>query len=429
MKRLIIAAAVAGISVPAMAQFTLDSCQTMAARNYPLIRQYELIDRLADFSIQNAARAYLPQITLSGSASYISEVVSFPENMEQMFGAMGIDMAGLRNDQYKFTLDINQNIWDGGVSKAVREQAEAERDVSARTADVEMYSLRDRVCQIYFGILMLEDNLKQNDLVTSMLTKNYEVAKSCLDNGVAMEGEISRIQAELVSNSQNRANLEWARRAYLQVLSVMTGTEIDGSSSFERPEMPAPSLTPYDIMRPELALFDAQEKAIEAQRRSVNSSVMPKFSLFAQGLYGYPGLNMFEDMMEYKWSPNYIVGVRFQWNISSFYTKRNNLRKLETSAAQVAVQRDKFLYGNRIESVRKDSDIRKMMEMMEKDDELIALRGKVREASEAKFRNGTITASDLLKDINDEARAILDKSLHELEYMKNIYEQKIITNN
>ena len=209
----------------------------------------------------------------------------------------------------------------------------------------------------------------------------------------------------------------------------MTGTEIDGSSSFERPEMPATTLTAYDIMRPELALFDAQEKAVKAQRRYVNSSVMPKFSLFAQGLYGYPGLNMFEDMMEYKWSPNYIVGVRFQWNISSFYTKRNNLRKLETSAAQVAVQRDKFLYGNRIESVRKDSEIRKMMEVMEKDDELIALRRKVREASEAKFRNGTITASDLLKDINDEARAILDKSLHELEYMKNIYEQKIITNN
>ena len=215
MKRLIIAAVIAGISVPAMAQFTLDSCQAMAARNYPLINQYELIDRLADFSIQNAAKAYLPQITLSGSASYISEVVSFPENMEQMFGAMGIDMAGLRNDQYKFTLDITQNIWDGGVSKAAKEQAEAERDVSARTADVEMYSLRDRVCQIYFGILMLEDNLKQNDLVTSMLAKNYEVAKSCLDNGIAMEGEISRIQAELVSNSQSRANLEWARRAYL----------------------------------------------------------------------------------------------------------------------------------------------------------------------------------------------------------------------
>ncbi|OKZ37183.1 MAG: hypothetical protein BHV68_12990 [Bacteroidales bacterium 43_8] len=127
---------------------------------------------------------------------------------------------------------------------------------------------------------------------------------------------------------------------------------------------------------------------------------MPRFSLFAQGLYGYPGLNMFEDMMEYRWRPNFYVGVRFQWNISAFYTKRNTERRLDASVRQVELQRETFLYGN----------------------------PSIREASESQLRNGTLLISDLLRDINDEHRARIDKSIHELEYLKKLYEMRYTLN-
>lgn len=427
MKKIISVIIFISLSGAAMAQYTLDSCQVMARNNYPMIRQYELVDRLAEFSISNASKAYLPQITLSGSATYQSDVVSFPDNMEQMFQLAGVDFDGFRKDQYKVLLDISQNIWDGGVSKARKEEVSAEREVSEKNLDAELYSLKKRVNQVYFGILMLEENLKLNALVERTLESNYEVVRNCIANGVAMESELSQIKAELLANSQNRSKIAYAKDAYIKVLSVMTGAGMDGASVFARPEIPLLSDNGADV-RPELALIDAQKASLAARKRSLDTGVMPKFSLFAQGFYGYPGLNMFEDMLRYNWSPNYIVGIRFQWNISAFYTKRNNTRQIETSSMQLDLQRDRFLYNNNIERVQNDADIRQMQDIMREDDEIIELRTFVRQTSESKFRNGTITVNDLLKDISNESKAILDKSLHELEYLESLYEKKNIIN-
>ena len=51
------------------------------------------------------------------------------------------------------------------------------------------------------------------------------------------------------------------------------------------------------VARPELQHFDAQSKTLDARRRAVNASVMPRFSAFAQGYYGYPGLDVFKSML------------------------------------------------------------------------------------------------------------------------------------
>lgn len=156
---------------------------------------------------------------------------------------------------------------------------------------------------------------------------------------------------------------------------------------------------------------------------------MPRFSLFAQGLYGYPGLNMFEDMMQYKWSPNVYVGFRFQWNISSFYTHKNTGRKLDASVQQIGLQRETFLYNTRLQQAQISTDIEQMRDILRDDDRLIQLRSSIREASEAQLRNGTILISDLLRDINDEHKANIDKALHEIEYLKKLYEMKYTLNN
>lgn len=428
MKKLVILLTVLSSWMYASAEeYTLDGIQQLARANYPAIRQFELIDKIADFSLANASSAWAPQISLSGQATYQSDVVSFPESMTDVFSMLGVDISGLHKDQYKLALNIEQTLWDGGYTKSRKEAVLAEKEVSSKSVEVELYALADKVNQLYFGILVLDEQLRLNDLASGILEDNRKIIRSYIDNGLAKPSDLAKVDAELIANSQQRTRICSSRKAYIQVLSVMTGRELSEEDTFVRPEPVLYSDSPQSN-RPELKLYDAMALSIEADRTAVKSMLMPRFSLFAQGLYGYPGLNMFEDMMEYRWRPNFYVGVRFQWNISAFYTKRNTERRLDASVRQVELQRETFLYGKRIEQVRLNADIEQMREILEDDDRLINIRTSIREASESQLQNGTLLISDLLKDINDEHKARIDKSIHELEYLKKLYEMKYTLN-
>lgn len=428
MKKLVILLTVLSSWMYASAEeYTLDGIQQLARANYPAIRQFELIDKIADFSLADASSAWAPQISLSGQATYQSDVVSFPESMTDVFSMLGVDISGLHKDQYKLALNIEQTLWDGGYTKSRKEAVLAEKEVSSKSVEVELYALADKVNQLYFGILVLDEQLRLNDLASGILEDNRKIIRSYIDNGLAKPSDLAKVDAELIANSQQRTRICSSRKAYTQVLSVMTGRELSEEDTFVRPEPVLYSDSPQSN-RPELQLYDAMAASIEAGRTAVKSTLMPRFSLFAQGLYGYPGLNMFEDMMEYRWRPNFYVGVRFQWNISAFYTKRKTERRLDASVRQVELQRETFLYGKRIEQVRLNADIEQMREILEDDDRLINIRTSIREASESQLRNGTLLISDLLKDINDEHRARIDKSIHELEYLKKLYEMRYTLN-
>lgn len=409
------------------AQYTLEDCQTMARENYPLIKQYELIEKVAEYNIVNAKRAWLPQITLSGQASYQNDVVSFPDEMTNVFEMVGITLNPLHKDQYRVSLDVSQIIWDGGYTKAKKEAEMADMEVMKLSNETDLYALEERINQIYFGILTLKEQEKQARLREKLLEENRNVIATGAANGVAAESDFNLIEAELLANQQYITRIKISMNAYIKILSLMTGIDIQETAVFEKPAVPVPSTR--QILRPELKLFDARLSALEIQKKISNTAVMPKFSFFAQGLYGYPGFNMFEDMLHYQWSWNYIVGLRFQWNVSSFYTKKNNIRNIEVNKNMVNVQKERFIYENNLQQSQTNAAINQMLEIMQDDDRIIELRTKIRIASESKWQNGIITMSELLKDITNETNARLDKSIHELEWLKKIYELKSITNN
>ncbi len=414
-------------SITARAQLSLGECQRLARENYPLIRQYELIDRLAAYDMQNARRAWLPQISISGQASYQSDVTSFPSEISELYDRMGISLNPLNKDQYHFSLDVQQIIWDGGATKAQAEAIEAQKNIDLLSNETELYALRERINQIYFGILTLVEQEKQLELKTRLLKDNLSVLEGASKSGAALETDIYMIEAEILVNAQQHTRISSTKAAYLQVLGLMTGREYGADTQFAIPELPEPG--PAENLRPELQLFDARLHALDAQDMASSAAVMPKFSLYAQGLYGNPGLNMFQDMMEYKWSWNYIVGLRFQWNISSLFTHRNNRRKTDLGRSMVEVQRERFLYENNLQQSRQREAIAQMEAVMKDDDRIIELRAKLREASEQKWKNGVITTSELLKDIANESNAKLEKSIHELEWLRTIYELDNLTNN
>lgn len=412
-------------------QYTLDSCYVLARDNYPMMKQYGIIQKLGELSVRDALSSYIPQITLGGEAAYYSDVVAFPEKIEALFSQFaGMDFEGLRNDQYKVLLDINQNLWDGGYSGAKKAAAIAEAEVSAMKTATELYGLKSRVTEVYFGILATGAMIEQNDVAAGILKDNRNMLQACVENGVAMESDLDAIDAEILANEQNRIRLVGSRDTYIRLMSLITGRPMDTDTEFLVPEeaLYRQEYGENEVKRYELALFDAQEASVAARRKMVNSSVMPSFSLFAQGYYGYPGMNMFDDMLNYKWGFNGVVGIRFRWNISGFFTKKNHLGQLDQSLRTIELQRETFLFNNRLEQAGKSAEIELMRSIMEQDEKIIGLRRSVREASEARLANGTITANDLVRDIAAETKARLDRSLHELEYLQKIYEMKYIVN-
>ena len=404
---------------------SLEECRRLARENYPEIRQYDLIAQTEQYNLSNAARAWIPQVSLSGQVTYQSATPTYPGVFNTILQANGIEMAGIRRDQYKVALDVSQNIWDGGQTKATKAIAEAEAEEQLSRVDVSLYNLQSRVDNLYFGILLLDERKAQTEALIEVLASNLARLQTYYKNGVAMQADVDAVEAELLSARQTLGQVESSRASYRRMLEVFIGQPLT-SEHLERPAMR--ELQSRTSARPELALFDAQESKLEAQRKAINASLMPRFSAFAQGYYGYPGLDMFKSMVSSDWTLNAIVGVRMSWNIGAFYTKRNNLEKLNAAQKQIAVQRDVFLFNTEMQTTQEDGEIARLRKAIEDDNRIVELRRRVRMAAESQLENGVIDATDLLRKINDETSATLARSTHEIELLQAIYRLKTTLN-
>lgn len=409
----------AGLS--AGAQVTLDECRRLAREHYPEIRQYDLVHQTEEYTLSNARRAWLPQLSFAAQATWQTEVPSFPNALAGMLAQQGIDMPGMNKDQYKAALELNQTLWDGGKSEADKRIARAEAAEQARSADVDLYALQGRVDNLFFGILLLDERIAQTRLTLDLLRSNLEKVRALQRNGVAMQSDADAVEAELLTVNQQLTQVTASRDSYRRMLEIFTGRPLDGEQ-LERPDASEPRS--MESSRPELALFDATADKLTAQERLVKAATRPRFGLFAQGYYGYPGMDYFQSMMSPDWSWNAMAGVKMSWNFGAYYTRKNSLAKLRTAKEQVEMQREIFLFNTRLQTAEESGDIARLRKALADDDRIVALRRSVREAAESKLRNGVIDTDDLLRKITDEAAAATARSAREIELLKTIYELK-----
>ena len=409
----------AGLS--AGAQVTLDECRRLAREHYPEIRQYDLVRRTEEYTLSNARQAWLPQLSFAAQATWQTEVPSFPNALAGMLAQQGIDMPGMNKDQYKAALELNQTLWDGGKSEADKRIARAEAAEQARSADVDLYALQGRVDNLFFGILLLDERIAQTRLTLDLLRSNLEKVRALQRNGVAMQSDADAVEAELLTVNQQLTQVTASRDSYRRMLEIFTGRPLDGEQ-LERPDASEPRS--MESSRPELALFDATADKLTAQERLVKAATRPCFGLFAQGYYGYPGMDYFQSMMSPDWSWNAMAGVKMSWNFGAYYTRKNSLAKLRTAKEQVEVQREIFLFNTRLQTAEESGDIARLRKALADDDRIVALRRSGREAAESKLRNGVIDTDDLLRKITDEAAAATARSAREIELLKTIYELK-----
>lgn len=411
------------IGVPSWAQ-TLEECQQLACDHYPEIRQYDLIRQSEQYDLSNAARSWLPQVSFSAQATWQNRVPEFPSALSGMLDQAGVSLRGLDKDQYKVALEVNQTIWDGGQSQADRRVIEATADEHRQATEVDLYAVKGRVNDLYFGILLLEERLGQTDLTIALLQSNLDKVRSLVTNGVAMQTDADAVEAELLSVQQQRVQIEASRESYRRMLELFIGQRL--AERLERPKLVEE--ISGESARPELAWIDAQQERLAAQELSVKSATRPRFGVFAQGYYGYPGLDYFAGMVSTDWTWNALIGVKMSWNFGAYYTKKNRLSNLRVAQQQLDIQRDVFLFNTDLQVAEEQGNISRLRRALADDDRIVALRRSVREAAESKLRNGVIDTNDLLRKITDEASARSARSLREVELLKAIYELKYTIN-
>ncbi len=388
---------------PASAQVTLEQCMDLARKNYPQIRQLNLIEAAAEYDITAAMKSWLPRLTVSGKASYQSDVVEMP------FEIPGFSF-DLPHDQYSVVGEISQTIWDGGTSKSQKELYSAGAEVQKSQVEVSVYSINDRVAQVYLGILLIDAQLHQNDILGRSLERNADQVRACIDNGTAYRADLDIVRVNMLDCEQQKEGLLSDRAAYVGMLEKLTGISLDGQ------ELAVPD---YDVCitdsvtRPELSLYDAQLRQGEAQLRQLDTKIFPKFSLSLQGGMGRPGLNMLDSSFQPYWT----AGIKMSWDIGALYTRKDEKQKLDVQLRTIESDRETFLFNTGISALQLKSSIDKARRLLEKDGEIIALQESVRAAGEEQYRNGAISMNDLMKRIDDEYNARVAESIHRIQLL------------
>ncbi|MDD4991120.1 MAG: TolC family protein [Paludibacter sp.] len=407
---------------------TVETCQEKAKANYPLVKQYGLIEQTAQYTISNANKGYLPQLALSVKATYQSDVTKIPSALGDAISSLThkpFSFASLPQDQYQAVLEASQLIWDGGIISSQNKITKAGVEVEKQKLEVDLYTLKDRVNQLFFGILLLNEQFKQNEILKKDLQTNYERLSAYKQNGVAQQSDLDAIQVEQLNANQRTSDLNNTRTTYCLLLSALTGLSINDKTELQKPPVDLKVLDESTVRRPEVGLFDAQNKLYENQKDLFLSANLPKIGAFVQGGYGQPGLNMFAG----GFSPFYIGGLRLSWNISGFYTQKDNLNKLDVSKKNVEIQKETFLFNNNLVTKQQQNEITKLQSTISNDDEIIRLRQNIKKATSVKLENGTATVSDLIRDVNAENQALQLKSLHEIQLLMNVYQLKNNINN
>jgi outer membrane protein TolC len=398
-------------STQALAQepLTLDKCYELATKNYPLIKQRELISKSGAYSVENAGKGYLPQLSFSGQATYQSDVVHFP--------LPGLPQ--LSKDQYKVQAEISQTLYDGGSIHYQKELSKAATATQEQQLEVNLYAVKDRVSQLFFGILLSEEQLQQNDLRRTDIESGIHKMQGAVDNGTALRSSADELKAELLNVEQTGTQLMAAKKAYMQMLALFINQPVTTLVK------PAAVNIPTDIKRPELSLYEHQQQTYEIQEKQLRSNYLPKISAFVQGGYGRPTYNIIDN----SFGVFGMGGLRLSWTLNSLYTLHNNKQTLRINRQDLDVQKETFLFNTRLTLTQQQVNAQQFDDMISQDQQIIALRTSVKNAAVAQLENGVITSHDYISQVNAENQARQNLALHEIQLLQIQYNSKNTSGN
>lgn len=395
---------------------SLLQCYELAEQHYPLARQKDLIVQAKMYSIENAQKGYLPQLNILGQATYQSEVTGIPVSFP------GVDIPKLSKDQYKIYGEISQTLYDGGIIRNQKALHEANAAMEEQNVTVELYKLRERINQLYFGILLINKQLGLTELRKNDIQSGLDRTNGAISNGIAFKSNADVLKAELLLTDQTTIEQKALQKAYLDMLGLFIDQALNANTILEEPPVPDQNGT---MMRPELAGFDYRKRVIDINEQMLTAINQPKISLFVQGGYGKPGLNFLKNEFVFYG----VGGVRFSWLLTNFYTNKTDKLIFENNRRSVDIQKESFLFNTNISGTQDQSEIAKLKELISTDDAIITLRTNVKNTSGAQLENGVKMPADYVRDVNLESQARQNLVIHQVQLLYAQYRLKTTLGN
>lgn len=386
---------------------TLDKAYELARNNYPLIKQQDLIRQTRDLTIDNLSTGFLPQVTLSGQATWQSEVTQIKIPIP------GFSVTPPNKDQYKVLADISQLIYDGGVIREQKNIQQLAEKNEQQKLEVELYKLKDRINQLFMGVLYMDEQIKQVDLVKSDINTGIKKVEAQVENGVAFRSSLNVLKAELLKTNQRASELKATRKGLIDVLSLLINTPLPDNLVLVKP-VPAAVMNANTVNRPEINLYRSQSALFNSQLKLINARNKPKAGLFMQGGYGRPGLNFLNNDFSFY----YTGGLRLSWSLSGLYTKKKEQKLTALNIATVKLQEETFLLNTNSQLKQQQAEINRLQQLVDTDQEIIDLRISIKDAAKAQLENGVITSNDYLREVNAEDQARQTLITHQLQLLQ-----------
>jgi outer membrane protein TolC len=387
---------------------TIEACQDSALKNYPLIHQFDLIEKSKELTLSNANKNYLPQLDISLIGGVIEGMPSFaPPGTESSSTNVNLITIG----------QLNQVIWDGGMTKASKEIIKASSEIEKTDLEISLYLLRERVNNLYFGILLIDEQIAQLDLLNENILLNQKRVKNAIANGTAFKSDEDELKVELINVQQKKDELYYNKLAFVKVLSLMTGEEISDEVKFTRPVFGA-KVDELNINRPELMKFQSQRLLVDAQAKLNKATLFPKVGLLGFGVFITPGVDFGTSTL----TNIFVGGLSLSWSLSPMYKNANNKKLTEINHQRIQNQEETYLFNKKLELNQTNLELEKFKKLLEQDGELLLLKSSIKEAYSTKYDNGVATMSDLLTRINDENLTRQNMIMHEIQYLMKAYQ-------
>lgn len=394
----------------------LEECYEKARANYPLIKQKELVSKSMEYSVANVQTGYLPQLSVNGQATYQSDVTRIPGGVSFI--------EPLSKDQYKIYLELSQAIYDGGVTKKNSAIQETSAQVEDQKIEVELYKIKDRIKQIYFGALLINEQQIQNELIKKDLDASLLRMESAVRNGISFRTNADILQAEILKTQQRTVELSAARKSYLDMLCMFIHENLSENTVLQKPVALITSVE-STITRPEISLYNYQGQLLSAQQQLSNTRVTPRINLFAQGGYGRPGLNQLLN----EFNTYYIGGIRLSWNLGGYYNAGRDRQLLNLNLQSINQQRETFVFNTNLSLRQQSNEITKLNDLLQIDEKLIDLRTKIKNTAKSQLDNGVITANDYLRELTAEDQAKQNLLVHQIQLLLTQYSQLATSGN
>lgn len=320
-----------------------------------------------------------------------------------------MNIPSIAKDQYKAYLDVKQNIWDGGLIKANAEIVERQGETNKQGVEVELYKLREQINSLFFTSFLLQENLNILTKKQETLESQKTMMESGVNNGMILQSELDLVLAELIKVKQVEIELQSGRETALSALAILTGTKISILQNLRIDEVTIN--VDQQMNRPELSLFEKQTSLLSATSELIQKKRNPKLFGFGQVGYGRPALNMLSNQFD----TFYLVGVGLNWTVSDWKNSRREKDVIQLQQQMVKSYQKQFEQNIKIALDREYRKIIQLKKIQESDRELIELQKRITKSSASKLKNGAITTSDYIKDLNAEIAANITLETHKVQ--------------